>query len=50
MNLGNVAGLESEGEEIAMFSHDEVDFLNLTCPDRLALERHFRGRNFGFID
>ena len=50
LNLGNVVGLEREGEGIALFSHDEVDFLHLTCPDRLALERHFRGRDFGFID
>jgi hypothetical protein len=42
--------LEREGEGIARFSHDEVDFLLLSCPDRMALERHFRGHDFGFID
>lgn len=50
LNLSKVAALEREGEGIALFSHDEVDFLHLTCQDRLALERHFRGRDFGFID
>jgi len=50
LNLHLVAGLEREGEGIAMFSHGEVDFLHLTCQDRLALERHFRGHDFGFID
>jgi hypothetical protein len=47
----NAAGyLEREGEGIALFSHDEIDCLNLVCQDRVALERHFRGSDFGFID
>lgn len=50
LNLHTVVGLEREGEGIALFSHDEVDFLLLSCQDRLALERHFRGHDFGFID
>ena len=50
INLHSVVGLEREGEGIALFSHDEVDSLYLTCQDRLALERHFRGHDFGFID
>ena len=50
LNLHSVVGLEREGEGIALFSHKEVDFLHLTCQDRLALERHFRGNDFGFID
>lgn len=50
LNLHTVVGLEREGEGIALFSHDEVDYLHLTCQDRLALERHFRGHDFGFID
>ena len=50
VNLHRVVGLEREGEGIALFSHDEADCLLMSCPDRLALERHFRGHDFGFID
>jgi 8-oxo-dGTP pyrophosphatase MutT (NUDIX family) len=48
--LGSTRDLEREGEGVALFTHDEIDSLNLVCQDRLALERHFRGRDFGFID
>ena len=48
--LASVRHLEREGEGVALFTHDEIDGLNLVCQDRLALERHFRGRDFGFID
>ncbi len=50
LKLSNVVGLETEGERMALFSHDEVGFLHLTCPDRPVLERHFRRRDLGFID
>ena len=50
VQIGSVRDLEREGEGIALFTHDEIDSLNVVCQDRLALERHFRGRGFGFID
>lgn len=50
LQIGSVRDLEREGEGIALFAHDEIDCLNLVCQDRLALERHFRGRDFGFVD
>ena len=49
LNLHSVRDPEREGEGIALFSHPEVEYLNLVCQDRMALERHFRGREFGFI-
>jgi 8-oxo-dGTP pyrophosphatase MutT (NUDIX family) len=48
--LSKVKHLEREGAGIALFSHEEVDYLNLVCHDRVALERHFHGRDFGFVD
>ena len=42
--------LEGEGDGLALYSHDEIDCLNLRCEDRVALERHFQGHEFGFID
>ena len=42
--------LDLEGEGLALFTHSEVDCLHLRCHDRIALERHFQGRKFGFID
>ncbi|MFQ6026570.1 MAG: NUDIX domain-containing protein [Dehalococcoidia bacterium] len=42
--------LDLEGEGLALFTHDEVDNIHLRCHDRIALERHFQGRKFGFID
>jgi hypothetical protein len=50
LTLNVVDHPEREGEGIALFSHDEIDYLNLVCQDRVALERHFRGKYFGFID
>jgi 8-oxo-dGTP pyrophosphatase MutT (NUDIX family) len=50
LNLKAIDHPEREGDEIALFSHDEIDYLNLVCQDRAALERHFRGNDFGFID
>ena len=48
VGLGRARSLEREGDGIALFSHDEVDYLRLRCEDRVALERHFQGRAFGF--
>ena len=42
--------LDLEGEGLALFTHDEMDYLHLRCHDRIALERHFQGRKFGFLD
>lgn len=39
-----------EGEGLALFTHDEMDYLHLRCHDRIALERHFQGNKFGFLD
>jgi 8-oxo-dGTP pyrophosphatase MutT (NUDIX family) len=50
LTLNVVDHPEREGEGIALFSHDEIDYLNLVCQGRVALERHFRGKDFGFID
>lgn len=50
LGLSAANGLEREGEGIALFSHAEIDSLQLMCQDRMALERHFRGRGFGFVD
>ena len=50
LTLNVVDHPEREGERISLFSHDEIDYLNLVCQDRVALERHFRGNEFGFID
>ena len=48
--LSQASGLDLEGEGVALFTHDEVDSLRLRCHDRIALERHFQGPRFGFID
>ncbi|HZA22177.1 MAG TPA: NUDIX domain-containing protein, partial [Dehalococcoidia bacterium] len=32
--LGSAGDLEREGEGVALFTHDEVDGLNLVCQDR----------------
>ena len=50
LKLNAIDHPEREGEGIALFSHDEIDCLNLVCQDRVALERHFRGADFGFIE
>jgi 8-oxo-dGTP pyrophosphatase MutT (NUDIX family) len=50
LNLKAIDHPEREGDGMALFSHDEIDYLNLVCQDRAALERHFRGNDFGFID
>jgi 8-oxo-dGTP pyrophosphatase MutT (NUDIX family) len=50
LKLKTINYSEREGEGIALFSHDKIDYLNLVCQDRVALERHFRGNDFGFID
>ena len=39
-----------EGEGFALFSHAELDGLVLVCEDRLALEKHFQGPGFGYIE
>jgi 8-oxo-dGTP pyrophosphatase MutT (NUDIX family) len=50
LTLNAIDHPEREGEGIALFTHDEIDYLNLVCQDRVALERHFQGNDFGFID
>lgn len=48
--LRHAPNLELEGDGLALFTHEELDYLHLRCPDRMALERHFQGPGFGFID
>ena len=48
--LSQSSKLDLEGEGVALFTHEEVDYLHLRCHDRIALERHFQGSRFGFID
>lgn len=41
--------LGKEGDGFGLFTHNELDFLPLRPPDRLAIERYFQGSDFGYV-